>query len=114
MTHAYTDTDGEESILDAYQRVHANGEQTHVHITTAGDRYAVVAVDLDPRDYDAPAAEPIAYSPTLGAAREQARTWMEQHPKGVLQDAGGTSWTAKLWSALQKLDMSDQQEEKHA
>lgn len=105
---AYTDT--AEDIVHSYRRVHANSEQTHVVVLSAGnDRYAVVAYDLDPVDLQPVAAEAVAFDPTLDGAVERARRWMEAHPRGVAGGgAGAESWGQKLKRALlmagQKLD----------
>lgn len=87
----YTETD--ETVHDTYRRVHANGEQTHVVILSAGSNYHVaVAYDIDPAEVEPVGGECIAYDPTLEGARERARRWMERNPKGVLgeSESGGS------------------------
>lgn len=90
MSEIYADTD--EDLATSYRRVHANGEQTHVHIVTVGERaYAAVAIDLDPGEYVPVAAEAVAYDPTLEGAIERTERWLETHPKGVLGAEPGQS-----------------------
>jgi len=99
MSHAYQDS--RQDIIDSHKRIHSNGEETHIHVLSAGERYAVVAFDVDPREYDAVDAECVAYTPTVEAAQERAQAWMEQHPKGV---AGGSGTISKLIGMIAQAD----------
>jgi hypothetical protein len=106
--HAYNDTTND--IAKSWCRVHANGEQTHVYLLSCDDSdYTAVAVDVDPREYDAVAAEVIEYTSALEAACASAQAWMAQHPKGIV-GAGdgddGDGLASKVWRGLQKLDQS--------
>lgn len=103
MSHAYQYSD--EDHVKSWKRIHGNGEETHVHIVSCGERYVVLAGDVDPREFAAVGSGAIAYSPTLEAAQERAEAWMEQHPKGILgesESSGGVG--SKLIGALRKLN----------
>lgn len=101
MALPYTDTD--DDLVHTYRRVHANGEQTHVAVLTAGDsRYVAVAYDIDPAELVPVGAECVAFDPTLEGVVERARRWMEQHPKGVLGDEQGGGRGSKLVGAIVK------------
>lgn len=113
MTHAYQDTS--ESIATSFRRIHANGEETHVHIVSAGERYVVIAADVDPREFEAVAGECIAYAPTLEVAHERATAWMEQRSKGVLGEADSGGGSSKIMDMIRKLNdygnsLADQQQ----
>jgi len=110
MSHAYNDNP--EDIAKSYRRIHANGEETHVHILSCGeDRYVVVAADVDPREFAGGGAACLGYAPSIDAAHERAEVWMEQHPKGVAPDGDdGPGLAARIWGALQKLDQSENQQ----
>lgn len=99
MTHAYQDTT--ESVVESHKRIHDNGEETHVHILSCGERYLVLAGDVDPREFGAVAGEAIGYEPTKESAHERATAWMEQHPKGI---ADGGSSGSRIVGALKKLN----------
>lgn len=109
MTHAYQDAT--EKVAQSWKRIHANGEETHVHILTAGERHAAIAVDINPIDFEIVDSAVISYSPTKEGATEQAYAWMEQHPKGV---AGGGGGGSRLMGLLKKINdygenLADQQ-----
>lgn len=99
MGDFYTPTD--EDLVESHRRVHGNGEQTHVHVLTAGERaYVAVAVDVDPREYGPVTAELVAYDPTLEGARERTERWLEAHPKGVLGAEPGESGHERRGQAI--------------
>lgn len=104
MELPYNDTD--DDLVATYRRVHANGEQTHVAVLSAGSNdYVAVAYDIDPRDYVPVAAECVAFDPTLEGVCERARRWMQQHPKGVAgadeSGEGGGSGGRMLGAVMQ-------------
>lgn len=102
MPHAYTSS--EESLAKSYQRIHANSEQTHVHILSVGDSaYAAVAFDVDPREYEPVDAEIIAYDPTLDGVVARTDRWLETNPKGIASESSGGLW-ARLLGLLEHLD----------
>lgn len=103
--------------VKAWARIHGNGEQTHVHVLDVGDDYIVVAVDIDPRDYEPVASDLLAYDPTLEGAVERAQRWMESNPKGIAGGDGQANGSggSKLMGALKKLNdygnsLADQQQ----
>jgi len=104
MSHAYNTTT--ESAIESYKRIHGNGEETHVHILSCGDRYLVVAADVDPREFQPVAGETVGYEPTEESAHERATAYMEQHPKGVLENDSGRGILEKILDGLKKLDQS--------
>jgi hypothetical protein len=111
MTHAYDDT--REKAEATYRRIHANGEQTFVHIISCGERYIVIAADVDPRNYEGVEGELIDYASTKRGAKDKARAWMEQHPKGIVGDSGGGS--GRIMGFFKKLNdygnsMAEQQD----
>jgi hypothetical protein len=115
MTHAYESLP--EDIAKSYRRIHANGEETRVHILSCGeDRYVTVAVDVDPKEFQPGAAATIAYSPSIDAAHERAQAWMEAHPRGV--DPGGNGDSPgilqRVWQWMQKFDMNTPEDENNA
>ncbi|TQQ78596.1 hypothetical protein EGH24_13825 [Halonotius terrestris] len=106
--HAYTQLTTEDGHPPtAWQRVHANGEQTRVVIEPWGDAFAVIAADIDPADFEGLAAEVVAVDPTVDGAEERARRWLAANPKGVAPGQG--SITGRLWSIINRLDTSAQQ-----
>lgn len=112
MTLPYNDTD--DDLVKTYRRVHANGEQTHVAILSAGsDYYVAVAYDIDPRDFIPVAAECVAFDPTLEGVCERAQRWMERHPKGVMgenESGGGSRFMSAIVKGANKLnDYGNQQ-----
>ena len=118
MSHAYNDT--KEEMVTSFRRIHANGEQTAVHIISSGnERYVTVAVDVDPRDFSPVASEAIGYDPTIESAHERATAWMEANPKGVAGENGDSSggFLKKLFhrindygNELQKQNQQNQQD----
>lgn len=98
MSHAYTESD--ETIVHSYRRIHANGEQTHVHILSTGDRYTVVAADVDPREFVPVAGETIGYEPTVESAQERAQAWMEANSKGIAESDGKGNVIVRLLKKL--------------
>lgn len=106
--HAYTQlTTDEGHPPTAWQRVHANGEQTRVVILPWGDAFAVIAADIDPADFEGLAAEVVAVDPTAAGAEERARRWLTANPKGVAP--GGDGFASRLWNGIKRLDQSTQQ-----
>jgi len=103
VTLPYTDSD--EDVVKTYRRVHANGEQTHVALLSAGsDDYVAVAYDIDPREYRPVAAECVAFDPTLEGVCERARRWMQRHPKGVAEASdGGSDGGGRVMGAVMKM-----------
>jgi hypothetical protein len=93
--------ESESGIVNSYERIHANSEQTHVHILRLDeDRYVVVATDVDPVDFQPGQSETIAFCPTRKGARKHAKRWMEQNAKGVGSSGSGS----RIVTALQKLN----------
>lgn len=87
MPNPYANTDDE--LIDTYRRIHANGEQTHVVVMTAGEAYVATAYDIDPVDLAPVAAECVAYDPTIEGIGERVQRWMQANPRGVVGDGGG-------------------------
>lgn len=113
-THAYDDDDAE--LVNVLRRIHANSEQTWVLVVeTDADNYAAVAVDIDPREYEAVAAEEIAHSPTATGANKRAEQWAAEHSKGVAGDSksGGhlTRLVSKVADAGESLAENQQQQQ---
>lgn len=102
MPNPYNPTD--EEVARSYRRIHANSEQTHIAILSAGDSaYVAVAYDVDPVEFRPVAAECIAYDPTIDGVAQKADRWMETHPRGVADD-DDTGGASRLWGILQKLN----------
>lgn len=114
MEHIYRENSAE--ILDSYKRIHGNYEETHVHIIHSdGGDFAVVAVDVDPRESVGVASECVAYAPTRDGAQQRAQEWMGDNPKGVAGGGSGDNIGGRLVGVLKKLNdygesLADQQQ----
>lgn len=95
--HAYQDY--EHGYAHSWKRIHGNAEETHVFIMEQTDDYLVLAMDIDPRDWEPVAAEAVAYEPTLEGAVKRSESWMRENPKGI---AGGEDGS-RIMGALKKI-----------
>lgn len=112
MTNAYTES--KDDIAASYRRIHANDERTHVYILSCGESaYVALAADVDPIEYQAVAAELIAFSPTLDAAHEHAQRWMETHSRGIAGEDNNSGFLKTMLTKLNSYgeELAEQQQQ---
>lgn len=73
----------EGDVVASWKRTHKNDEQTWVSIAQVAGKYLVVVVDVDRYGREVLDEEIVATTYTDEEAREKAKSWMDENPKGL-------------------------------